>query len=93
MSSPRLVISDSQLDIILFRGSREEHHNLYNYVILVCRTDDDFPVDGELDEDGYMYYIFASGSPEDQYIYLTPDEADIIVDTIYEQTGVNVCDY
>ena len=93
MSGPRLIIGDSQLDIILFRGSREEHHNLYNYIIRVCRTDDDFPVDGELDEYGYMYYISATDGAKHLYVYLTPDEADIIVDTIYEQTGVNVCDY
>ena len=93
MSGPRLVISDSQLDIILFRGSKEEYYELYGYTILVCRTDDDFPVDGELDEDGYMYYIFATDCAKHQYIYLTPDEADIIIDTIYEQTGKQVCDY
>ena len=93
MSEPRLVINDSQLDIILFRGSKEEHYELYNYTIFVCRTDNDFPVDGELDEDGYMYYIFATDGPRNMYIYVTPDEADIIVDIIYEQTGKQVGDY
>jgi hypothetical protein len=97
MAAPKVnVKGDSHTEIILFREGAEKTHTFLNYVILIRRTDNDYPVDGETDEDGYIYFIQAFPMNKDEkilYIYLNSDEADVITELMLELTGENLRDY
>jgi hypothetical protein len=91
---PKVTVTDDAYHITLFRNGKEEKFSFFGATLRVSRTDDDFPVGGELDEDGYLYFIQAfydDGTSTE--IYVNPDEADVIVELIYEQTGEEVGDY
>jgi hypothetical protein len=97
MSAPKVIVKSTlNTEIILFREGAEKTYAFMNHVILVRRTDDDYPVDGETDEDGYIYFIQAipiNNYEKTMYVYINSDEADIITEIILEETGENVCDY
>lgn len=97
MSAPKVVIKgDTHTEIVLFREGAEKTYVFMEHIILIRRTDDDYPVDGETDEDGYIYFIQAipiNNYKKTVYVYINSDEADIITEIILEETGENVCDY
>jgi hypothetical protein len=91
---PKVTVTDDAYQITLFRKGKEETFSFSRGTIIVSRTDDDFPVGGELDEEGYLYFIQCFESQEKHsFVYVTPDEADVIVQLIFEQSGENVGDY
>jgi hypothetical protein len=55
---------------------------------LIMRTDEAEDQDNQ-DEDGYCYFIFSNGT----YLSITPEDAQSIVQQIFDYTGEYVCDY
>ena len=103
MSAPKVLVTKdahqttlyrNNYQITLFRNGKEETFKFIGAEFYVNRTDDDFPVAGDVDEDGYLYFMqafYPDGTSTE--VYVEPEEADIIVDLVYEQTGKNVGDY
>lgn len=76
-------------NITLFRNGGKEFHKFKT--VFVRRTDDDFPVEGEPDEDGYLYFIQGiDAEGHHNYVYVTPEEADLIVAEVFTETGNQV---
>jgi hypothetical protein len=94
MNTPIVNIENNGIyKITLFRGGGKEFH-CFKQEVLVRRTDEDFPVEGEPDEDGYLYFIQGVDAEGVQnYVYVTPGEADLIVADIFTETGKEVGDY
>jgi hypothetical protein len=93
MNTPTVSFdTKSGYQITLFRNGEKELHNFKD--VFVRNTDEDFPVPGEPDEDGYLYFIHGiDAKGANHYVYVTPEEADLIVADIFDQTGEEVGDY
>ena len=94
MSAPKVLVTKDAYHITLFRNGEEKTFSFFGAALIVTRTDDDFPVVGDVDEDGSLYFIqafYPDGTSTE--VYVDSEEADQIVDLILEQTGENVGDY
>jgi len=94
MSTPKVLVTEDAYHITLSRNGCEKTFSFFGAALIVTRTDDEFPVEGDLDEEGYLYFIqafYIDGTSTE--IYVDPEEADQIVNLILDQTGENVGDY
>jgi hypothetical protein len=94
MSAPKVLIGTDVCHITLYRNNINKTLIFLNPNILIIRTTDDRDEEGYPDENGYYYFISATplGSSH-SYIYLDAEEAQSIVEQIFEITGQNVCDF
>ena len=59
----------------------------FEHTLIITRTDDYDPKDGEYPcDEGYYYFLF------DVCVYLHPEEAKEIIDNLFENTGKYFCD-
>jgi hypothetical protein len=103
MSAPKVLVTKdanqttlyrNNYQITLFRNEKEETFSFIGAELIVTRTDDDFPVVGDVDEYGYLYFMqafYQDGTTTE--VYVDPEEADIIVALVRKQTGKNVGGY
>ena len=95
MSDPKVVLTNNLYEITLVRRGRAVTHFFLQEDFRVMRTDDVDADDFNVDDEGYSYYIFARENFQSQHLSLViqPDEADSILDQIFELTGKYACDY
>ena len=93
MSAPKVIVNKNAYHVTLFRDGAEKMFSFFGATLMVGRTDD---VDTEalLGDDGYCYFLqafYPDGTSKE--IDINSEEAQDLVDLIFEQTGENISDY
>jgi hypothetical protein len=91
LDGPRVYYTEGELNVVLLRDGKEEHHNFAECYVSVVKTNTDkvceeFKLTDPPDEDGYTYFIRATRtevSKEREYgIQVSKKEAIIIRDAM-----------
>jgi len=93
MPAPQVIVDKNAYHVTLFRHGAEKMFSFFGATLLVGRTDD---VDTEalLGDDGYVYFLQAfHPDGTSTTIDIDSEEAQDLVELVFEQTGEDISDY